>query len=312
MTAVPVNQFVHPALFYSGLDDYLAGTVPFIQDGLTGGEPVAVAVPGPNLRVLREALGPDAERVRMLDMTRVGANPGRIIPGVLRAFADTHPDTHVRIIGEPIWAGRTSVEYPACAQHEALINHAFAGRNVTILCPYDTAGLDAQIITDARATHPLLIDTTGSHPSDHYDPESIIAGYNQPLPPPASAAEFPVDRATLTELRRFATAEARRLGLPEDRLADLELAVTELATNTVEHGGGTGLLRIWPDDGHVICELTDQGQITDPLAGRRPPDHTNPRGRGLLLVNYLADLVRMHTSRTGTSLRIHLRLPSPA
>ena len=64
-------------------------------------------------------------------MAEAGRNPGRILPAVLHAFADDHPRARVRIVGEPVWAGRTPVEYPACAQHEALINGSLAGRDVT-------------------------------------------------------------------------------------------------------------------------------------------------------------------------------------
>src|SRR5690349_15175350 len=56
------EKFVHPALFYQGPREYLAGTVGFIREGLAAGEPVAVAVPEPRLRLLRDALGDSAER----------------------------------------------------------------------------------------------------------------------------------------------------------------------------------------------------------------------------------------------------------
>ena len=128
MSAATEDQFVHPALLYRDDEEYLDGTVPFIRAGLAAGEPVAVAVPGRNLELLRTALGADTDRVVMRDMTVAGRNPGRIIPTVLLAFAGAHPGRRVRIIGEPIWAGRSAVEYPACAQHEALINAAFTGR----------------------------------------------------------------------------------------------------------------------------------------------------------------------------------------
>lgn len=49
-----------------------------------------------------------------------------------------------------------------------------------------------------------------------------------------------------------------------------------------------------------MCQGRDRGHITDPLAGRRPGAPGRLRGRGLLLVNYLADLVRMHTAPSGT------------
>jgi anti-sigma regulatory factor (Ser/Thr protein kinase) len=285
------DPFVHPALFYHGPQDYLAGIIPFIRQGLRAGEPVAVSVPGPNLALLRAALGGDAERVRLLDMTEEGRNPGRIITGVLRAFADAHPATRVRIIGEPIWAGRSELEYPACAQHEALINLAFTGHDVTILCPYDTDRLDARALADAEATHPVLVDTTGWRPSPGYD----------------RVEEVTVDAATLPSARALARRRARTAGLSPDRIADVELVVAELLANSVDHGGGQGTLRIWGEPGHLVCEVRDAGFVTDLLAGRRPVPSGQPRGRGLLLVNHLADLVRTHTDPSGTTSRVCFR-----
>src|SRR5688500_13037163 len=111
MTAAttPPGGFVHPALFYNSDEEYLGALVPFITGGLCEGHPAAVAGRGARLRLLREALGAAADHVLMLDMEVAGRNPGRIIPTVLRRFADAHRSGHVRIIGEPIWAGRTEL-----------------------------------------------------------------------------------------------------------------------------------------------------------------------------------------------------------
>ncbi len=301
------ESFVHPALFYRGDAEYLAGTVPFVRDGLAAGEPVAVAVPGRNLELLRTEFGADAERVLLLDMTKAGRNPGRIIPGVLRAFADRHTDRPVRIIGEPIWPSRSELEYPACAQHEALINMAFAGRNVTILCPYDADGLAPRVLEDAKATHPVLLDGHGRRASDAYAPGRIVDAYNQPLPEPAGfvgAAEFATPR-DVTRLRRVVREHADEAGLAGDRVVDVELVVTELLSNSIDHGGGSGTMRLWTDGDHLVCEVRDRGVFTDPLAGRRPTEPGQPRGRGLLLVNHLADLVRVHSDADGTAVRVH-------
>jgi hypothetical protein len=112
-TVTTHEAFVHPALFYRTEQEYTQQTVTFLREGLTNGEPTAVAVPGPNLELIKAGLGGDAEGILFLDMTEAGRNPGRIIPKVLRGFADAHPKGRVRIIGEPIWAGRSAVEYPA-------------------------------------------------------------------------------------------------------------------------------------------------------------------------------------------------------
>jgi hypothetical protein len=130
--------------------------VPFITEGLAAGYPMLVAVPGPNLTALRDALGQAATGVTLADMTKAGRNPGRILGGVLSSFADKHKGRPVRMIGEPIWPTRSAIEYPACVQHEALISNAFTGHPVTVLCPYDEAHLDPDVIADARITHPEL------------------------------------------------------------------------------------------------------------------------------------------------------------
>jgi anti-sigma regulatory factor (Ser/Thr protein kinase) len=300
------TAFVHPALFYRDEAEYLAGTVPFLRDGLAQGEPVAVAVPGPRLALMHAALGALAGRVTWLDMTEAGRNPGWIIPGVLRAFADRHRRGRVRIIGEPIWRGRSATEYPACAQHEALINLAFADRAATILCPYDTVELDPGVLTDALATHPVIVDHEGERASDAYDPESVVNTYNRPLAEPEAAATLHFDIDALPHVRDFTCAQAARLGLDADRVGDLELAVNELAANSVVHGGGAGTMRIWPEDGQVVCEVRDAGVLTDPLAGRRPVELGTDGGRGLLMVNHLADLVRVHTTPEGTTIRLYM------
>ena len=154
----------HDALFYANDDEYVAGVVGFVREGLQRDEPVLVAVPGWNLELLREALSPDEmPRVRLRDMTVAGRNPGRIIGTVLSAFVHEHADRRVRIVGEPIWAGRTDEEYPACAEHEALINVALGESPASIQCPYDTTRLPTSVLTDATRTHPTL-----ASPSDRW------------------------------------------------------------------------------------------------------------------------------------------------
>jgi anti-sigma regulatory factor (Ser/Thr protein kinase) len=244
-------------------------------------------------------------------MTVAGRNPGRIIPAVLLAFAAAHADRRVRIIGEPIWAGRTPLEYPACAQHEALINAAFDGRDAEILCPYDVSRLAPEVIDDAYRTHPVMATPTTRWDSPHYaDPAAVAGLFNHPLPdPPPSAATTGIDRQTLSELRGLVAAHAVRAGLPPDRVDELALVVNELATNTVEHTDGAGTVSVWTEDGYVVCQLHDSGYLVNPLAGRIPPAPASLGGGcGLVLVNHLCDLVRVHTGPGSTTIRVHVNL----
>ncbi|MBP2325291.1 anti-sigma regulatory factor (Ser/Thr protein kinase) [Kibdelosporangium banguiense] len=292
------DRFVHSALFYRGAEEYLAGTVPFVSEGLALGEAVAVIVPPARLGLIRQVLGDSAGQVHLVDMAKAGRNPGQIIPGVLRAFADGH-ETPVRIIGEPVWPARSAAEYPACAQHEALINYAFAGRRVNIRCPYDAETLSPEVLADAGHTHQ----------GDAYDPDAVIAKYNEPLPTPTDAEYRCVEAATLADTRRFITKFGTQAGLGA-RVDDLVLCIDELAANSIRHGGGTGTVCAWIEAGSVICQVNDSGYLANPLVGRIPAPAMQIGGRGLLMVNHMADLVRIHTTPEGTAIRIYFTTPA--
>ena len=297
----------HPALFYSDEDSYIDGTVPFVMEGLANAEPVAIAVPSHNLVLLKEALSGFAHLVTFVDMADTGRNPGRIIPD-LRAFADRHRGP-VRIISEPVWNNRTDVEYPACALHEALVNYAFSGRDLSILCPYNMSTLSHEVLADAEKTHPVVIDASGHRPSDHFHPARVVvAAHSMPLQTPANAASTLVGAGAMAAVRTFAREQAVQFGLAQDRVDDFALAVTELATNSVRHGGGECTVRVWAESDNIVCQVNDNGHITDVLAGRTPVHANDPGGRGLLLVNRLADLVRTQTTSSGTAIQVRFDL----
>lgn len=301
--------FAHPALFYSDEESYIDGTVPFVVEGLASAEPVAIAVPSAKLTLLKEALSGFAHLVTFIDMTETGRNPGRIIPE-LRAFADRHRGP-VRIISEPVWHHRTDVEYPACTLHEALVNYAFSGRDLSILCPYDMTVLGHDILADAEKTHPVVIDASGHRPSDHFHPARVVvAAHSLPLPAPADAASTSVGAGAMAAVRAFAREQAVKFGLSQARVDDFALAVTELATNSVRHGGGESTVRVWTERESIVCQVNDNGHITDVLAGRTPVHANDPGGRGLLLVNRLADLVRTQTTSSGTAIQVRFDLGS--
>ena len=303
------DRFSHHALFYRNADEYLAGTLQFVMAGLDAGEPVAAAVPTDNLQVLRDGLGQRASQVHLLDMTTIGRNPGRIIPAVLLAFADRHAGKPVRIIGEPIWPARTAAEYPARVQHEALINLAFVEYRATILCPYDSTNLTPRALRDAARTHPTLHAEAGTQTSDLYAPRDAYNDYNLPLPDDEikRGRVYNFNAATLALARALAVTHADHLGLPANRLSDVELVVAELAMNSIHYGGGGGRLVVGIADEHVVCQVQDEGTLTDPLAGRRPFVE-GQSGRGLLTVNRAADLVRTHAAAGSTTIRADFRI----
>lgn len=303
----PDSGFDHPALLYRGDDEFLTGTTAFVRSAVAEQNPVLVAVPGTNLGLLRNALTDVADRVVFADMAVAGRNPGRILPRVLTKFAADHPGRRVAMVGEPIWPGRTELEYPACATHEALINAVFAGRDAAILCPYDAERLDGSVIEDAWRTHPTMIEFGEIRVSDRYaDPLETASAFNQALPPsPVDAETLSYgEHSSLAAVRCFVRRHASAF-LSPDSTEELVLAANELAANTIEHTPGQGRITVWTEPGMLVCQVEDTGHLTDPLVGRRMPDRERPGGFGLILTHDLCDLVRVHSCPAGTTIRLH-------
>jgi anti-sigma regulatory factor (Ser/Thr protein kinase) len=296
----------HEALMYEGLDEFVAGTSSFINEGLDAGESVVVAVPEPRLTALSDALGGPSDRLSFVDMAELGRNPARIIPALQMAL-DTHPGRRLRWVGEPVWPGRRPCENVEGERHEALLNVAFGDAPVSILCPYDVGGLDAAVLVGAQRTHPVLHASGRRLDSPLYgDPCAVAQAAAHPLAPaPEGAAERPVDR-DLAGLRAFVRDRAAASGLDGSRLDDLLLAANEAAANTLVHGGGRGTVRLWHERDIVVCEIADEGRLEDPLAGRRVPDAVQLGGRGLWIINQVCDLVELRPSPQGTTLRLHM------
>jgi hypothetical protein len=154
------HKFRHFALLYRGEQGFLDGALPFIQRGIEAGEPTLVMVSAEKIALLREAFGGETGGVQFADMGRVGSNPARIIPA-WRRFVDEygHGQEPLRGIGEPICATRTAPQLAECQRHEGLLNLAFAGGgDFDLLCPYDAATLDPEVIAEAERSHPLLLE----------------------------------------------------------------------------------------------------------------------------------------------------------
>jgi len=305
------DGYRHEAFLWRGEDEFLAGTVPFVLDGLAGDQPVMVAVIQQRIDLLRAALPTEgAKQVQFVDMAEIGHNPARIIPA-WRGFVEERGTggRPVRGIGEPIWSGRRAAEVTECQMHEALLNLAVDPHTpLWLLCPYDVEGLAPDVVTEAHRSHPALVDVTDYRGSTLYGgSHHVETVFEAPLPPlsaaPDSCREF--GSAALVAVREDVISHALGAGLPTERSADLALAVHEVAVNSIQHGSGRGVLRIWRDAGALVCEIRDSGRITDPLIGRSMPSWDDESGRGLWMANQLCDLVQVRSGADGTTIRIH-------
>lgn len=263
------QRATHTALPYATTEEFLAGVLTFVTAGLEHGEPVLAAVPATRIALIRERLDGRDDRVSWADMARLGANPAWIIPRMLD-FVSAHPGRPTRCLQEPLWAQRTAAERRETLRHEALINVAFAGTPVTILCLYDTEQLGQAVVTSAGRAHPALMREGRTQPSPGYDTAAVFpAECDRPLHPPPDTAAVLGYRADLSAVREFIARHARSAGLAPRRARDLILAASELAANTFRHTRSGGRVTIWAAAGELICQITDSGHISDALAGRR-------------------------------------------
>jgi anti-sigma regulatory factor (Ser/Thr protein kinase) len=302
------SGFRHEALIYRESDEFLAATLAFLREGMEAGESALVAVSRANTALLEGELGPDAAAVRFADMESLGRNPARIIP-FWRDFIDEQGGRPARGVGEPVWPGRCADEVDECWRHESLLNLAFASASGwSLLCPYDASGLDDDVLESVSHSHATVAYGGLSEPSADF--EAHVDCYAGKLPGrPSGAAGFEFGRADLAEVRRRVEESAEAVGISSLDVAALVVAASELAANSVAHGGGFGTLRIWTEPKRLLIEIQDGGRIEEPLVGRLRPTTTQQGGRGLWMANQLCDLVQIRSGEDGTIIRLQAIRP---
>ncbi|WP_214416927.1 anti-sigma factor RsbA family regulatory protein [Sphaerisporangium fuscum] len=308
----PEAGLIHQALFYDSDEAFAAAMTPFCREGLERGDRVLAVTTRANVALLKDTLGRAATQVEFIEAADWYHAPGRTLAAYGR-YVDTHKTGHprVRIIGEPVWHGRSDVEEAEWTRYESVINAAFAAAPAWIVCPYDERTLPGRIVAHARRTHPELLSGAGPHVSEAYTAPAAFTypGDELPLPPPPSfpgsvmEVEFDAD---LRALRHRLAEGACALGMSSEQTQRLILAVGELATNTLQHADGRGRVRMWADGDGVICDVIDLGQMTAPFPGYLAPAPDASSGHGLWVVRQLCTLMQIRTQMPGTQIRLHL------
>lgn len=316
------DSLTHRVLPYAGEEQFLAGALPFLRDGADAGDRVVAVCGAGREALLRGALGPAADAVEFAEAASWYAHPSRTLADCLSDAADTAGrGRRLRVLGDPVWATRSPLEVVEWQRVEAVLNVALRGTGASILCPY-AASLPAGVVAAARKTHPETVRGARSAANPGFvDPWAYCAQCDaEPLPPPPDGAEtLEIVRPDLFWLRAYVTELARQARLPEDHLQRLLVAVTEVVTNALRHGGPPIVLRMWTEapagDRALVCEVSDGGRW-EPGGGYGlvPPRPAGPSasGRfGLWAVRLLCSIVQIRTGDGGSVVRLRLALPSP-
>ena len=311
MTAAPVRarqSYRHEALFWHSRSDYLAHLVPFVLDGLDGGEAVLVGVTPEHARWISTELGPRAAKVQFVDLGQLVHNPARIIPALQELLEGCcGPGRPARGIGEPLWPGGGPEEVRESQLHEALLNLAIdPDLPFWLLCPYDTDNLDAETLAEAGRSHPALVTATSYAGSAGYrGHDHARALFTADLPDLRGAdAEVHVVDATLDLAAEQVTLRATASDLLSDRVVNLSEVVRGLVAEGGRRGAGSARLRLWDEPRELVCEVFDPTTIDDFMVGRRTP--TTSQRDPLWLANQVCDLVQVRSSDHGTTVRLHM------
>lgn len=308
ITGTPANaapKLVHAAAYHSSRTDLLAQLVPLVEQALVRDEQVALSLQEDTEAALRTELGAGAPLhvlARPVDAgsgQTVALQRGRelrelTLRGPVTVLTEHQPD-----LDGPDGSFWTELD--------AAVNVALAELPVRMTCFFPELPLHQCVLDGAAENHPhVLVRGDLRANARHRAPREVLTSH--PVTPPLLLGVPDVTVSfrswQLQDVRRAVRDIAGAAGFTDDRTEDVVLAVNEVATNAVEHGGPAAELHVWATGGGLVCEVHDTGALADPLPGMASPHPSEPRGRGLWIARQLCDLLHVWSDEHGTHVRV--------
>jgi anti-sigma regulatory factor (Ser/Thr protein kinase) len=309
------HRYAHDALLYESPEHLVEVAAPFLLEGLAAGDAAVIATSTATAGLLREAVGRSRD-VHVLDRAEVYRSR---TPAAITTFQQLAEDRaagggrRVRIVGE-VDFGPTERDWLEWQRYEAVVNEALAGWPLWGLCVFDTQRLPDPLLATVLHTHPRVVTSRGREDNPLF---TEPADYLRALPVPAEPLEGTTPRLHATRvadfagLRRAVATALTGVAAAADVLQDFLLAVDEMTSNALRHGGRPVDLRLWVGPDRLVCTIRDRGAgWDDPFAGYGPAhgDDLSRGGMGLWLARQLCDHVDIRTGTGGASVRLTLRL----
>lgn len=269
----PQHTLRHHACFYESEEDFLATAVPFLRDGIAGGERVLVSTGHHPVTPLLRAMFADEDAAQFVPTAPV-PRPVSVIDEYKRLIDRGLADgaTGYRVIGH-VDLQRGPRPWQEWLHYEAAVNTVFAHYPLRTLCPYNTDQLAQPVYAALRQAHPWLATRERSVRNPEYvDPADLVTRPEHAMRPDALEVGPPL-------LDLDAGNDPRHLPLDlypvllatelaRETVDDLAQACGEVVANAHRHGAAPVRLRLWAAPGKVVCTITDQGPgIADPLRG---------------------------------------------
>jgi anti-sigma regulatory factor (Ser/Thr protein kinase) len=294
----------HSAFVYEAEDEYVTRSAAFLREGLHASEGCIVAHSRDWIAVMRDALGPDAERVTFVDVGSTYTRPARAVAAYYGTFLDrlrTAPS--VRAVAEFQFSPVLG-DWDEWMAYEAITNLAYAHLPVWVVCTYNANGLPDRVVDGVLSTHAEVL-TDRWRESDHFeDPREVV---RRVTPEPEALPDLR-SFSPGGDVERFREQLARELvaeEMPEARAIDMLVAGSEIAVNAVRHGAGIEEVRVGRARGRFVCEVIDRGSgFDDPVAGYLAP--RDGAGTGLWVARQLTWRLESFHSPRGFTVRLWL------
>ncbi|WP_367130958.1 anti-sigma factor RsbA family regulatory protein [Saccharothrix sp. HUAS TT1] len=294
--------YFHETAFYGSDDDFRSVVVPFLDEGVSAGEPVVVACLPGNERLIRDAVA-EPSGVVFLTADQY-ARPTEAIVSYRKLFAEYAGVAQIRVVGDVPHPG-VGAAWDWWSRYEAAVNEVFAEYPLWGLCPYDLRTTPARVLADVLRSHPRVAGVDGAHePNPRYRPSWALPSAGSTgfeAGPPLVELTDP----TAAQARRAVTSVCATTRLSRDEVDDIVYAASEAVTNAQCHGLPPVRLRVWAGPAHVLVAVTDRGGgPAAPSAGLVPTDRSATAGVGLWLTHRTCRDVTMTHDADGYTIRM--------
>ncbi|MGZ6701191.1 MAG: MEDS domain-containing protein [Gaiellaceae bacterium] len=128
--------FRHEAFLYDSHDEFVGKMAAFLGAGLEEGASGLAVTTRSRSALLRDALGPESERIRFIDRDDWFVRPATTVGAYHATLTDLARKgaASIRVVGE-IQFGPTAEEWREWTSYEAILNRAFGEHAVWFICP---------------------------------------------------------------------------------------------------------------------------------------------------------------------------------
>jgi transcriptional regulator with XRE-family HTH domain len=171
--AAPPHMFEHQVLVYGSDEAFLAGVIPFFDEGIERSDHLLAITTEARTELLRDALRERSAHVEFADWADWYRSPQHALRryGELVMQQVSAGTVWIRVVAEAAWTRDTDAEIAAWTRYESLVNLAFASAPATILCTYDERAFSPSALADASCTHPEIVCGNDA---------TVSAGYQSP------------------------------------------------------------------------------------------------------------------------------------